>query len=729
MIDFKSLNAEQKAAVTYNEGPHLIVAGAGSGKTRVLTYKIAYLLEKGYDPSSILALTFTNKAAKEMKERIRNLIGSKADYLWMGTFHSIFAKILRVEAEHLNYTKNFSIYDTEDSNSLISNLIDDFKLSDDFSSSAQVRHRISYFKNLMILPQEYLQNHAVSTVDHKFGELFAKYQAQLAANNAMDFEDLLLKPVELFDKKKTVLQKYKKKFAYILVDEFQDTNVIQYELMKVLSSKDGLICAVGDDAQSIYSWRGAELKNMLNFTKEFSKAKTFPLQKNYRSTKNILAAADSVIKRNENQLEKTLFTDNEDGELLTLVKCTDEKDEALQIAKIIKEEIHHNKFSYKDFAIFYRTNAQSRAMEDIFLREGISYVIIGGIEFYKRREVKDLIAYLKVIANQRDEESLLRIMNFPQRGIGMTTIRKMITFARKHNITLFETMSRVFEVIDIKERIQKHVKNFKVLLDKYISLKAKLSISELSRSLIDELQLIPAFKEENTIESMDRLGNIESLMAAITEYNKTNAEATLEDYLQEVSLVTDQELKDDKTNVVSLMTVHSAKGLEFPVVFVTGLEEDIFPLSNKFSSEASVDEERRLFYVALTRAEKKIFLTHARSRYRFGEVAYQSRSRFIDEIAPEYVSEDDGSAARRANRKSKKEIYYEYFENIDYVDFSRNTNVNLKVGSRVMHEKFGLGKIAQVVGAGDNQKVTVIFENNNVKQLMLKFAKLKVLNN
>jgi DNA helicase-2/ATP-dependent DNA helicase PcrA len=729
MIDFKTLNSEQKAAVTYNEGPHLVVAGAGSGKTRVLTYKIAYLLEKGFDPQTILALTFTNKAAKEMKTRIKTLIGSKADYLWMGTFHSIFAKILRTEAEHLNYTRNFSIYDTEDSNSLISNIIDDFNLGNDFASTAQVRHRISYFKNLLILPDDYLQNHAMSTVDRKFGEVYGQYQKQLAANNAMDFEDLLLKPLELFEKKKSVLQKYRKKFEYILVDEFQDTNVIQYELMKVLSSKDGLICAVGDDAQSIYSWRGAELKNMLNFSKEFSKAKTFPLQQNYRSTKNILAAADSVIKKNENQLKKTLFTKNDEGDLLTLVKCTDEKDEALQIAKLIKEEIHQNKYSYNDFAIFYRTNAQSRAMEDIFMREGIAYVIIGGVEFYKRKEVKDLIAYLKVIANQRDEESLLRIMNFPQRGIGMTTIRKMVAFARKHNITLFETMSRVFEVIDIKERIQKHVKNFKVLLDKYISLKGKLSISELGRSLIDELQLIPTFKEENTIESMDRLGNIEALMSAITDYNKMNPEATLEDYLQEVSLVTDHELKDDGKNVVSLMTVHSAKGLEFPVVFVTGLEEDIFPLSNKFSSEASIDEERRLFYVALTRAEKKVFLTHARSRYRFGEVAYQNRSRFINEIDPQFIYEDDGSAARRANRKSKKEIYYEYFQNVDYVDFSRQTNVNLRVGVRVMHEKFGLGKIAQVVGSGENQKVTVIFENNNVKQLMLKFAKLKVLNN
>ncbi len=729
MIDFKTLNGEQKAAVTYIEGPQLVVAGAGSGKTRVLTYKIAHLLENGFEPQSILALTFTNKAAKEMKERIKHLIGAKADYLWMGTFHSVFAKILRTEAENINFSKNFSIYDTEDSKSLVSNVIEELKLGDEFGNVGHTRHKISYFKNLLVLPNDYLQNSAVTPQDIKFGEIYKRYQEQLLANNAMDFEDLLLKPLELFESKRNLLQKYRKKFSYFLIDEFQDTNIIQYELIKILATKDGLVCAVGDDAQSIYSWRGADVRNMLNFSKDFSKAQTFPLQKNYRSTKNILGAADSVIKKNLNQLEKTLYTDNPAGEPLILVKCTDEKDEALQIAKLIKEEIYHNKFSFNNFAVFYRTNAQSRSMEDIFLREGIAYIIIGGIEFYKRKEVKDMIAYLKVIANPKDEESLLRVMNFPQRGIGVTTIGKMVTFARRHNITLFETMARVFEVIDIKERIQKHVKNFKVLLDKFMNLKSELSASELSRALVDELQLVQMFKEENTIEAMERLDNIEQLMSAITEFNVSRADATLEDYLQEVSLVAGIDMKNDKNNVVSLMTVHSSKGLEFPVVFVSGLEEEVFPLSNRFSEEASLEEERRLFYVALTRARQKVFLTHARSRYRFGEVAYQNRSRFIDEIDPQFVSEDYGSAGRRANRKSKKEIYYEYFENVDYVDFKGKNDVSLHVGARVMHETFGLGKVSQIIGAGDSKKVSVVFEGNNTKLLMLKVAKLKVLNN
>ncbi|MCE1190309.1 MAG: UvrD-helicase domain-containing protein [Ignavibacteria bacterium] len=728
MVDLKSLNPEQKQAVTYNEGPHIVVAGAGSGKTRVLTHKIAYLIEHGYDPQTILSLTFTNKAAKEMQTRIKSLIGSKADYLWMGTFHSVFCKILRIEAEAINYTRNFSIYDTDDSLSLVQNIINELNIATDTINPSQVRHRISYLKNLMIDPDTFRKGHIQSPIDEKIADIYARYKVQLEANNAMDFEDLLLKPLELFERNKKILAKYKKKFEYLLVDEFQDTNVVQYELLKQLVAKDGKICLVGDDAQSIYSWRGAEVKNMLNFTKDYPKAKTFRLERNYRSTKTILGAADSVIKNNSNQIPKTLWTENEEGDLLSLVKCTDEKDEAYQIARIIKEEIHSRKLSLKDFAVFYRTNAQSRAMEDVFTRERLPYVIIGGIEFYKRKEVKDIVAYLKVLTNQKDEESLLRIMNFPQRGIGMTTINRMIAFARKHNITLFETMSRVFEVIDIKERIQKNVKNFKLLLDRYIQLKSKLSISELVKSLVDELNVLSYFREEKNLEAMERADNIDQLLASIMEYNAAKPEATLEEYIQEVTLITDLEFVDDKKNVVTLMTVHSAKGLEFPVVFVSGLEEEIFPLANRFSAEASVEEERRLFYVALTRAEKRLFLSHARSRYRFGEVAYQSRSRFIEEIDHKFIEEEDGAAGRRANRKSKREMYYEYFENVEYIDFSQK-QINLKIGTRVMHEKFGLGKIAQVVGAGDNQRVTVIFEGNNVKQLMLKFAKLKVLNN
>lgn len=727
MLNLKSLNPEQKKAVEYIEGPCLIVAGAGSGKTRVLTYKIAHLIEKGYEPDSILALTFTNKAAKEMKERIKELIGSKADYLWMGTFHSIFAKILRVEAKLINFKSNYSIYDAEDSQSLVSNIMSQMNLEIEALSANSVKHKISGLKNRMITPEDFKAAHMNSFLDEKIAEIYEEYERRLFENNSMDFEDLLLRPIKLFDENPKILQKYKKKFAYLLVDEFQDTNKAQYELLKLLVSKNGEICVVGDDAQSIYSWRGAEVGNMINFESDFPKTKIVRLEQNYRSTKNILKAADSVIKNNKDQIIKTLWTSNEEGEQITLIKCADEKDEAFQIAKSIKNDITRKKTAHKDFAILYRTNAQSRALEDVFRREKIPYRIIGGVEFYKRKEVKDVIAYLRVLTNQNDEESLLRIMNFPQRGIGTTTIKRMISFARKLNLSLFDTMSRVFEVIDIKERIQKNVKGFKILLDKYIGLKDKLSVGELTRALVDELGILRVFKEENTPESMGRYENIQELLAALSEFSGSNPNSRLESFLEEVSLVSDTEKGEGDKNVVSLLTVHSSKGLEFPTVFVSGCEEDIFPLSNRFSTDASLEEERRLFYVAVTRAKEKVYLTHARSRYRFGEVAYQSRSRFIDELDDTTYSELNGGIGRKsADRKSKKEIYYEYFEHVDYEDFNQDRN-SIKVGSRVMHDKFGLGKVVNLTGAADTLKATVSFEGNNVKQLMLKFAKLKVL--
>lgn len=726
MIDIKKLNPDQQKAVEYTGAAQMIVAGAGSGKTKVLTFKVAYLLKHAYKPESILALTFTNKAANEMKERIVELVGKKAENLWMGTFHSIFARILRTEAKYIDYRPNFSIYDTEDSYSLVSNIMLNFNIEIEGLTVNSVRHRISFLKNHMIMPSEYRKKFVKSFRDEKIADIYEEYQNRLIANNSMDFEDLLLKPIQLFNSNDKILHKYKSRFKYILVDEFQDTNKAQYELLKMLTSRTCKISVVGDDAQSIYSWRGANLGNMSDFRKEFKRHKLFKLEQNYRSTKTILAAADSVIKNNKDQVSKTLWTQNNDGEQLTLIRCADEKDEAFQLAKYIKKEISKKKLSYKDFAILYRTNAQSRAMEDIFYKEKIPYVIIGGVEFYRRKEVKDVIAYLRVIANQNDEESLLRIMNFPQRGIGNTTVTRMIAFARKHDLTLFQTMNRVFEVIDIKERIQKNVKGFRVLLEKYIKLKDTLSVGELSLALIDELGLVKMFKSENTPESHVRLENINQLMAAISEYSKENHDAKLDQFLEEVSLISDIDMKDDKKNAVTFLTVHSAKGLEFPIVFISGLEEEIFPLANRFSEDSTVEEERRLFYVAVTRAEEKVFLSHARSRYRFGEVAYQSRSRFIDEIAPSTIQEINGGIGRKANRKTKKELFYEYFNSVNYEDFDQENKV-VRIGSRVMHEKFGLGKVVDVTGAGDQVKATVAFEGNNVRQLMLKFARLKIL--
>lgn len=723
----KDLNPVQQQAVEYIDGPQIIIAGAGSGKTRVLTYKIAYLLKKNFNPESILALTFTNKAANEMKDRIKELIPKKADSIWMGTFHSIFARILRIESKHTNFKSNFSIYDSVDSLSLVQNIMAELNIDPDKYKASAIRHRISFVKNHLITPTEFKKNYVKSFFDQKVADVYQEYEKKLLAFNSMDFDDLLIKPIELFNSKKNILQKYRSQFEYVLVDEFQDTNKAQYELLKVLLPKNALICVVGDDAQSIYGWRGANVSNMQDFIKDFSKVKVFKLEQNYRSTKSILKAADSIIKKNSNQLDKTLWTENKEGEKISLIKCTDEKDEASQIIKCIKNDISKQKLAFKDFAVLYRTNAQSRIMEDIFRRERIPYTVIGGVEFYKRKEVKDLIAYLRVIANPNDEESLLRIMNFPQRGIGKTTIERMLDFAKRHGLTLFQTMSRVYEVINIKERIQRNVKNFRIVLDKFINIKGDLSIGELTRLLVDELQIIQTFKEENTEESMQRLENVNQLMMSISDFSKENPDVKLEQFLEQVSLISDIDNYDKDKNSVALLTFHSAKGLEWPIVFVTGCEEDLFPIASKYSQDVSLEEERRLFYVALTRAMNKAYVTYARSRYRFGEVAYQSRSRFIDELDPSTYHEEDGLLGRKTNRKTKKEIYREYFENIDYEDFSQD-GVSLKIGSKVMHDKFGLGRVTDVQGSGDMLKATVHFEGNNVKQLMLKFAKLKVLN-
>ncbi len=726
MIDLKQLNDEQRKAVEFVGTQQMIVAGAGSGKTKVVTYKVAYLIKKGIKPDSILALTFTNKAANELKERIKQLVGKKAESVWIGTFYSIFAEILRNEAKHINFKNNFSIYDIEDSHSLVSNVMAAQGVEIEGLTPSSVRHRISYLKNHMFTPNEYRKNIAKTKKENIIANIFEEYQNRLVANNAMDFEDLVLQPIELFNSKKQILQKYKKKFKYIIIDEFQDTNKAQFEIIKLLVSRSCKISVVGDDAQGIYSWKGANPGNMQAFKRNFKNHKLFKLEQNYRSTKTILTAADSVIKNNKDQNVKTLWTQNNDGEQLTLIKCADEKDEAFQLAKYIKKEINKKKLSYKDFAILYRTNAQSRALEDIFRKEKIPYSIIGGLEFYRRKEVKDVIAYLRVIANTNDEESLLRIMNFPQRGIGNTTVTRMIAFARKHDITLFQTMSRVFEVIDIKERIQKNVKGFRLLLEKYIELKEKLSLGELSRALVDELGLIRMFKSEHTAEATQRMENVNQLLQVITEFSNANKEAKLDQFLENVSLTTGIDMYNEEKNVVTLLTLHSAKGMEFPIVFISGCEEEIFPLANKFSEDTSVDEERRLFYVGMTRAEKKVYISHARSRYRFGEVAYQSRSRFIDEIKSSALEEINGGIGRKANRKTKKELFYEYFNSVDYEDFDQDNKV-VHIGSRVMHEKFGLGKVIDVTGVGDQVKATVNFEGNNVRHLMLKFARLKIL--
>ncbi|MCB9209607.1 MAG: UvrD-helicase domain-containing protein [Ignavibacteriales bacterium] len=719
----KELNDQQREAVEFNTAPNMIVAGAGSGKTRVLTYKIAYLIDQGLEPSSILALTFTNKAAKEMKDRIIELVGKKANEIWMGTFHSIFARILRIEASKIGYESNFSIYDREDSVSLVNSCLQSLNISIDSLNASSIQHKISYLKNQMISPEEFAKHMASNLIEKKVAEIYLEYNKRLRENNSMDFDDLLLKPIELFNNHQRILSKYRGMFKYILVDEYQDTNKAQYEILKLLTTARIKICVVGDDAQSIYGWRGAEIKNMLNFEKDFPKAKTFRLEQNYRSTGNILKAADSIIKNNTDQIVKTLWTENNEGEQLSLIRCTDEKDEAFQIAKQIKKEITSRKLSLNDIAILYRINSQSRALEEALRREKIPYKIIGGVEFYRRKEVKDVVGYLRILANQDDEESLLRIMNFPQRGIGNTSISKMIDFARKLDISLFTTMARVFEVIEVKERIQKNVKHFKLFLDKYIELKNELSLLELTSTLIDELGILKMYKEENTQESLQRYNNIQELLAGIAEFSKEKPDATIDDFLADVSLITGLDQYSDNENSVTLMTIHASKGLEFPLVFITGCEEDIFPLNQKFDSNSKIEEERRLFYVAITRAQKKIFISYARSRYRFGEVAYQSKSRFIEELDPETYAELNKGTLRKGGRRRK--AFYDEMYQEDYDDFNQERR-SFRVGSRVTHELFGNGKVLKISGAGDMQKVTIAFEEKGTKTLLLKFANIRL---
>ena len=717
------LNEQQRQAVEFNSAPNMIVAGAGSGKTRVLTYKIAYLIEKGFDPSSILALTFTNKAAKEMKERIKKLVGAKANKIWMGTFHSIFGRILRMEAEKLGYTSNFSIYDRDDSVSLVNNVMQALNISLDGFNASSVQHKISSLKNQMISPEEFEKHIASNLIQRKIAQIYLEYNKRLKDNNSMDFDDLLLKPIELFTHHQRILQKYRGRFKYILVDEYQDTNKAQYELLRMLTTSRIKICVVGDDAQSIYGWRGAEIKNMLNFEKDFPKAKIFRLEQNYRSTGIILKAADSVIKNNSNQIQKTLWTENNDGEEISILKCTDEKDEAFKIAKQIKKEITERKLSLNDIAILYRMNSQSRALEEALKREKLPYKIIGGVEFYRRKEIKNIIAYLRVLANQDDEESLLRIMNYPQRGIGNTSISKMIAFSRKLNISLFTTMSRVFEVIEVKERIQKNTKEFKLFLNKYIDLKDKLSLYELTSALVDELGILRMFKEENTTESLARYDNVQELLSSIADFTKENKNATLDDFLADVSLIAGVDQLEDEENSLTLMTIHSSKGLEFPVIFLTGLEEDIFPLNPKFDSDSNIDEERRLFYVAITRAEKKVYITYARSRYRFGEVAYQSKSRFLDELDPTTFIEVNPGGSKKGGRKRK--AFYDEMYQESYDDFNQERRL-FRVGSRITHEIFGRGKVLKITGEGDMQKVIIDFEDKGKKTLLLKFANIQL---
>jgi len=745
------LNDQQKRAVRHSEGPLLIVAGAGSGKTRVLTYRIAYLIhQQKADPNEILALTFTNKAAKEMKERIQELIGEEANRLWMGTFHSVFSKILRFEAEEIGFTSNYSIYDTEDSKNAIKQILKEQNYDPKEIRPRIIQRRISDAKNELIYPDEYNEKFVHSTLDDITAKIYRIYVDRLKQNNAMDFDDLLIKPIDLFHKEPEVLEKYQDRFKYILIDEYQDTNHAQYKVTNMLAEKYENLCVVGDDAQSIYSFRGADIRNILDFKSDYEDAVEIPLEQNYRSTKAILKAADSIIKRNSKQLEKTLWTDNDMGETITVLDNYDERDEANRVANYIQDLKMRNGYEYSDFAVLYRTNYQSRVYEETFRRKGVAYQLVGGLSFYQRKEIKDVLAYLTLLINPDDDTNLMRIINEPSRGIGNKSMADLMQRARSTNQSLWNVLENV-EAADLYKPAENSVKDFVAMIRE---LKQDLAndkpLIDVTKKLLEKSGYMKSLVEENSPKSMTRRENILELENAISYFEKNNSNPTLSAFLQEISLITDTDKYDEDKPAVTMMTVHAAKGLEFPVVFVVGLEEELFPVGSRDKEDVNIEEERRLFYVAITRAEEKLFFSHCRTRYKYGEEQRKLRSRFLDEVSSDVVrtetgasidqdksrfAEDKNNSANNGNGSTqieydwKKPLYQKNNQNSGstQIHYDNPDEDPFQVGAKVEHNVFGPGKIISRTGKGERTKVVVYFKNRGRKTLMLRVAKLQVI--
>ena len=718
-----NLNDVQKQAVEAIDKPILIFAGAGTGKTRVLTQKIAYLItEKGYNPDEILAVTFTNKAAEEMRTRVQSLLGKKSMSLNIGTFHSICARLLRYEIAPLGFTPDFAIYDTADQDQLIKTLMLNLKLTTNGISPAAYRSRMSFIKSSMEDPSQLMKNGA-SPFDKSVAELYPVYKEALKKNNAVDFGDLLLYPLEIFKKYPKVLKKYQEKFKYVLVDEYQDTNRPQFLFVKSLSDTHNKISVVGDDDQSIYGWRGADISNILEFEKAFPDCEVFKLEQNYRSTANILSVAGAVVKNNEYRAKKELWTDQGEGEKIGIMETYDEMEETDGVLELIQKEIQQNKRTFQDFAILYRTNVQSRALEDGLRRKGIAYNIVGGIKFYERKEVKDLLAYLRILVNSVDSVSLKRIINFPPRGIGAKTVEKCETLAAKKGISLLDVL-KTPDAMNLKGKQAAGLVEFYQLVQKYRGLKDKLDASELASVLVDELGLVNYYKEQGTDDATERLQNIQELLNSIHQFCKRDKNTSIREFLEEVSLLTNIDTWNDSTNHITLMTLHSAKGLEFPVVFITGLEDGLFPIFRALEDPRELEEERRLFYVGLTRAMEKAYLHYAPNRRRSsGAVGLGMASRFLQEIPEEYLDRINFHSAltrRLVKDKSSNKYKLKHVRTItSFNEFER--------GDKVKHSIFGKGMILAVDGAGDNQKITVVFQGNIQKKLIGKYANLKLL--
>jgi len=743
------LNERQRKAATHSEGPLLIVAGAGSGKTRVLTYRIAYLIDQQKaHPGEILALTFTNKAAREMKDRIGNLIGAEAGKLWMGTFHSVFSKILRFEAEKIGFSSNYSIYDTDDSQNALKQILRENNYDPKEIQPRTIHRRISDAKNQLILPGQYQERFVHSTLDDITARMYEIYVKRLKQNNAMDFDDLLIKPIELFNKHEEVLEKYQDRFKYILIDEYQDTNRAQYEVTNMLASKYKNLCVVGDDAQSIYSFRGADITNILNFKEDYENAVEIPLEQNYRSTKAILKAADSIIKQNSGQLDKTLWTDNDTGETITVLDNYDERDEANRVANYINELKMRKGYQFNEFAILYRTNYQSRVFEETLRRKGITYQLVGGLSFYSRKEIKDILAYLTLLSNPDDDTNLLRIINEPSRGIGNKSLHDLTSHARKTGQSLWKILKNV-EDADLYKPAENSVKEFVAMIQELKQdLANNVRLSEVTKKLLERSGYMRALVEENSPKSMSRRENINELQNAISYFEKNTKNPKLSNFLQEISLITDTDKYDEEKPAVTLMTVHAAKGLEFPVVFVVGLEEELFPVGSRNNEEVNIEEERRLFYVAITRAQKELFFSHCRSRYKYGEEKPMMRSRFLDEVSADVVRTETGSTIQqnrsRFNNGSsslydgdttveydwKKPLYNKNNRNSGSgttIHYDNPDEDPFQVGAKVEHDIFGPGKIINRSGHGEKTKVVVFFKGRGRKTLMLRVAKLQVI--
>jgi DNA helicase-2/ATP-dependent DNA helicase PcrA len=779
MSDYTSgLNDQQKEAVLHKDGPIMIVAGAGSGKTKVLTTRIAHLLAQGVDAFNILALTFTNKAAKEMKERIEKILGNtSARNLYIGTFHSVFARILRGEAHRIGYPNNFTIYDTDDAKSVVKTVVNELNLDDKHYKPNIVYNRISQAKNSLVGPAEYANDYQIQQEDMRanrpaIGQIFAAYAARCFKNGAMDFDDLLIKMYELLKNHPESLHKFQHKFKYILIDEYQDTNPAQYEIIKLLGAAHENVCVVGDDAQSIYSFRGATIANILQFQKDYDDVRVVKLEQNYRSTQSILNAANEVIKNNKGQIPKNLWTNNSTGEKIRLVRMMTDNEEGKYVADTIQEQKLRNHFNNRDFAILYRTNAQSRAFEESLRRMGIPYTMYGGVSFYQRKEIKDMIAYLRIIVNRRDEESLKRIINYPTRGIGKTSIDKAVLAANENNITLWEVLERAAE-FGFKAGTLEAVENFVLMIRSFASMLASKNAYEVAMHVGKQTNLVKELFSDKTTEGLARYENIQELLNSIKEFTeRPDEDGVLEEetkglgnYLQQITLLTDADEKDPNADTVKLMTIHAAKGLEFSCVFAAGLEEMLFPNAMAINTREELEEERRLFYVVITRAKEKLWITYANTRYRFGTLVQNEPSRFIEEIPSDFLDRSFagggarnqgsfgdrsafdrmhggsfGNPASQAEKRygpppAKKETKPTYVPPKPFVktiehnpgpDFVASDTSGLQIGQKVEHQKFGFGDVVGMEGSSHNPIATVKFEHNGEKKIMLNYAKLRI---